>query len=183
MSRSLLIVDLSGIFFFAASCLIMSSQVPRKFAFAKQGLLGLLPWLEGDVGDAMAADELAQTFSVALEMVHLAVADAGVDVAVDSEVTDCLNLPLGLSTLHTHQLYLALLYPTAPISPATAVPHHPAVVIVTALDFGAAKNGGNGHKACMRRGGAGRDLRGLRGKAHGAHIACTGRRQFEGQCK
>ncbi|KAH9075649.1 hypothetical protein EDB83DRAFT_2312088 [Lactarius deliciosus] len=70
----------------------MSSQVPRKFAFAKQGLLGLLPWLEGDVGDAAVADELAQTFSVALEMVHSAAADAEVDVTVDSEVTDCLNL-------------------------------------------------------------------------------------------
>ncbi|KAH9029292.1 hypothetical protein EDB83DRAFT_2526141 [Lactarius deliciosus] len=70
----------------------MSSQIPRKYAFAKQGLLGLLSWLEGDVGDAAAADELAQTFSVALEMVHSAAADAEVDVAVDSEVTDCLNL-------------------------------------------------------------------------------------------
>ncbi|KAH8987924.1 hypothetical protein EDB83DRAFT_2535549 [Lactarius deliciosus] len=70
----------------------MSSQIPRKYAFAKQGLLGLLSRLEGDVGDAAAADELAQTFSVALEMVHSAAADAEVDVAVDSEVTDCLNL-------------------------------------------------------------------------------------------
>ncbi|KAH9011202.1 hypothetical protein EDB83DRAFT_2322234 [Lactarius deliciosus] len=91
-SRSLLMVDLSGIFFFATSCLLMFSQIPCKYAFAKQGLLGLLSRLEGDVGDAAAADELAQTFSVALEMVHLAAADAEVDVAVDSEVTDCLNL-------------------------------------------------------------------------------------------
>ncbi|KAH8991134.1 hypothetical protein EDB86DRAFT_3080117 [Lactarius hatsudake] len=30
----------------------MSSQIPRKYAFAKQGLLGLLSRLEGDVGDA-----------------------------------------------------------------------------------------------------------------------------------
>ncbi|KAH8990060.1 hypothetical protein EDB86DRAFT_2831355 [Lactarius hatsudake] len=70
----------------------MSSQIPCKYAFAKQGLLGLLSWLEGDVGDAAAADKLAQTFSVALEMVHSAAADAEVDVAVNSEVTNCLNL-------------------------------------------------------------------------------------------
>ncbi|KAH9020501.1 hypothetical protein EDB85DRAFT_1896148 [Lactarius pseudohatsudake] len=66
----------------------MASQVSRKFAFAKQpqALLGLLPRLEEDLGDAAVADELAQTFSVALEMVHLSAAEATLDVAADSEV-------------------------------------------------------------------------------------------------
>ncbi|KAH9165159.1 hypothetical protein EDB89DRAFT_1911646 [Lactarius sanguifluus] len=70
----------------------MSSQLSRKFAFAKMGLLGLCPRLEEDLGDAAAADELAQTFSVALDMVHSAAADAGLDVAVDPEVTALLSL-------------------------------------------------------------------------------------------
>ncbi|KAH9174087.1 hypothetical protein EDB89DRAFT_1904801 [Lactarius sanguifluus] len=65
----------------------MSSQLSRKFAFAKMGLLGLRPRLEEDFGDAAAADELAQTFSVAL-----AAADAGLDIAVDPEVTALLSL-------------------------------------------------------------------------------------------
>ncbi|KAH9034456.1 hypothetical protein EDB85DRAFT_1889764 [Lactarius pseudohatsudake] len=64
----------------------MASQVSRKFAFAKQALLGLLPRLEEDLGDAAVADELAQTFSVALEMVHSSAAEATLDVAADSEV-------------------------------------------------------------------------------------------------
>ncbi|KAH9025618.1 hypothetical protein EDB84DRAFT_1580002 [Lactarius hengduanensis] len=64
----------------------MASQVSRKFAFAKQALLGLLPQLEEDLGDAAVADELAQTFSVALEMVHSSAAEATLDVAADSEV-------------------------------------------------------------------------------------------------
>ncbi|KAH9083395.1 hypothetical protein EDB83DRAFT_2511696 [Lactarius deliciosus] len=84
----------------------MSSQIPRKYAFAKQGLLGLLSRLEGDVGDAAVADELAQTFSVALEMVHSAAADAEVDVAVDSEVTDCLNLARARLLLHASASWL-----------------------------------------------------------------------------
>ncbi|KAH9172588.1 hypothetical protein EDB89DRAFT_1906087 [Lactarius sanguifluus] len=70
----------------------MSSQMSRKFAFTKMGLLGLCPQLEEDLGDAAVADELAQTFSVALDMVHSAAADAGLDIAVDSEVTALLSL-------------------------------------------------------------------------------------------
>ncbi|KAH9167250.1 hypothetical protein EDB89DRAFT_2075085 [Lactarius sanguifluus] len=70
----------------------MSSQMSHKFAFAKMGLLGLCPQLEEDLGDAAVADELAQTFLVALDMVHSAAADAGLDIAVDSEVTTLLSL-------------------------------------------------------------------------------------------
>jgi hypothetical protein len=44
----------------------MSPPVHRKFAFAKVSLLGLRPQLAADIKDDAAADELAQTFSVAL---------------------------------------------------------------------------------------------------------------------
>ncbi|KAH8984693.1 hypothetical protein EDB86DRAFT_2833424 [Lactarius hatsudake] len=70
----------------------MSLQSSCKFTFAKQGFLGLCPWLEGDVGGAKAAEELAQTFSVSLEMVHSAAVDADLDVATDSEVNALLSL-------------------------------------------------------------------------------------------
>ncbi|KAH9031521.1 hypothetical protein EDB85DRAFT_1891110 [Lactarius pseudohatsudake] len=49
-------------------------------------LLGLRPQLEEALGDAAAAEELAQTFSVALEMVHSSAAKASLDVVADSEV-------------------------------------------------------------------------------------------------
>ncbi|KAH9164721.1 hypothetical protein EDB89DRAFT_2077716 [Lactarius sanguifluus] len=70
------------------------------------GLLGLRPRLEEDLGDATAADELAQTFLVALDMVHSAAADAGLDVAVDPEVTALLSLARDRLLLHASVAWL-----------------------------------------------------------------------------